>query len=56
MAWSISLVNLDQLGFFRLKRLVKGPCMAVAVDLMVIVTGRCCIRGMGSSTPLFNKI
>ena len=54
MAWSISLVNLDQLVFFRLKRLLKGQCVAVTGDLMVIVIGRCCVRGMGSSTPLWH--
>ena len=37
MAWSISLVNLDQLAFFRLKRLLKVQCVAVTGDLMVIV-------------------
>ena len=40
MAWSISLVNLDQLAFFRLRRLLKGQCVAVTGDLMVIVIGR----------------
>ena len=54
MAWSISLLNLDQLAFFRLKRLLKGQCMAVTGDLMVIVIGRCCVRGMGPSTPLWH--
>ena len=54
MAWSISLLNLDQLAFFRLKRLLKGQCMAVTGDLMVIVIGRCCVRGMGSSTPIWH--
>ena len=53
MASSISLVNLDQLAFFRSKRLVNGQCVSVTVDLMVIVIGRCCVRGMGSSTPLW---
>ena len=28
--------------------------MAVTGDLMVIVIGRCCVRGMGSSTPLWH--
>ena len=54
MAWSISLVNLDQLAFFMLKRLLKGQCVAVTGDLMVIVIGRCCVRGVGSSTPLWH--
>ena len=54
MAWSISLVNLDQLAFFRLKRLLKGQCVAVTGDLMVIVIGWCCVRGMGSSTHLWH--
>ena len=54
MAWSISLVNLDQLDFFRSKCLLKGQCLAVTGDLMVIVIGRCCLRGLGSSTPLWN--
>ena len=54
MAWSISLVNLDQLAFFRLKRLLKGKCMTVTGDLMVTVIGRCYVRGMGSSTLLWH--
>ena len=54
MAWSIALVNLDQLAFFRLKRLLKGQCVAVTGVLMVIVIGRCCVRGMGSSTPFWH--
>ena len=37
MAWSISLVNLEQLASFRLKRLPKGQYVAVTGDLMVIV-------------------
>ena len=53
MAWSIALVNLDQLAFFRLKRLLIGKCVAVTGDLMVIVIGRCCVCGMGSSIPLW---
>ena len=48
------LVNLDQLALFRLKRLLKGQCVPVTGDLMVIVIGRCCVRGMGSSTPLWH--
>ena len=54
MAWSISLVNLDQLAFFRLKRFLKGQCVEVTGDLMVIVIGRCCVRGMGSSPPIWH--
>ena len=54
MAWSISLVNVDQLAFFRLKRLLKGQCMAVTGDLMVIMIGRCCVRGMGYSTTMWH--
>ena len=56
MAWSISLVilNLDQLAFFRLKRLLKGKRVAVTGDLMVIVIGRCRVHGMGSNTPLWH--
>ena len=53
MAWSIALVNLDQLAFFRLKRLLKGQCVAVTGDLMVIVLGRRCVRGVVSCTPLW---
>ena len=45
MALPISLVNSDQLAFFRLKRLLKGQCVAVTGDLMVFVIGRCCVRG-----------
>ena len=38
MAWSISLVNLDQLAFFRLKRLPKGQRVAVTGDRTEDVT------------------
>ena len=54
MAWSISLVNVDPLAFSRLKRLLTGQWVAVTGDLMVIVIGRCCVRGIGSSTPLWH--
>ena len=37
--------------FFRLKRLLKAQCVAVAGDLIVIVVGRCCVGGK-RSTPL----
>ena len=54
MAWSISLVTLDQLPFVRLTRILKWQSVTVTGDLMVIVIGRCCLRGMGSSTPLWH--
>ena len=50
MEWSISWVKLDQSTFVRLKHLLKGQCVAVTGDLMVIVRGQCCVRGVQYSS------